>query len=721
APMGAAPDAGTSTDAARPAAQAEPKLGVHASLRVVAVVPSHGRAPDVVAVLGDLARVPREVVSGDAEVRRVELSVIVVDTASEPALRVSAPGLEVRTIRLRENVGGAGGFSAGIAAALREDGHDANEGRRHDLVWLVDSDARVEPDALTHLVRALDADANAVAAGAAIVDPESGLVHECGGRISRVSGVMRPARMGDDPADHAPREPFEVDYVAACCALVRTSAIERTGLWRDLFISHDDAEWFVRLARANAGRVLAVPAAQATHPVFGRGITWQRYYSARNAMQPLRALGRSWWSPARRGLRAACEVVRAARCAMRGEGALASLHMDGLRDGLHGDFARRGRMLPNEARGARGGVLSALGCIARGVPLALGHAMSRPHAAQVWTEPALRACEASVGGDDSASSSRGLDASDLSIIVLSYRRVDALVRTLAAISNDPDLRGAEIIVVDNASRDGTVERVAREFSSVRLIETDANLGVEAFNCGVTASTRDIVLILDDDATPDTGAVRRALDMLSGDPWMAAVTLHPRHPRDRRSEWRFASSARGASHNRERDISRDWPVMGCANLLRRSCWNAVGGYERGFFLYRNDADLALKLLACGWGVGFDPTLVVWHDSPFAARKSARWCQLATRNWLWMCKRHGARGSGVLAGAMGWAWAHRLAGLGASRQCAVLRGAMEGLFTRTPKMDPTCAPTGRDLARLLRLQMTRAGSASMNNSSSDRHSA
>ncbi|MDX9911915.1 MAG: hypothetical protein RBS39_08800, partial [Phycisphaerales bacterium] len=61
APMGAAPDAGTSTDAARPAAQAEPKLGVHASLRVVAVVPSHGRAPDVVAVLGDLARVPREV------------------------------------------------------------------------------------------------------------------------------------------------------------------------------------------------------------------------------------------------------------------------------------------------------------------------------------------------------------------------------------------------------------------------------------------------------------------------------------------------------------------------------------------------------------------------------------------------------------------------------------------------------------------------------------
>jgi GT2 family glycosyltransferase len=144
-------------------------------------------------------------------------------------------------------------------------------------------------------------------------------------------------------------------------------------------------------------------------------------------------------------------------------------------------------------------------------------------------------------------------------------------------------------------------------------------------------------------------------------------------------------------------------MGCANLVRRSCWLAVGGYEARFFLYRNDVDLALKMLSCGWGVGFDPSLVAWHDSAFTARKSARWCTLATRNWMWLCTRHGARGGGFTSALLGWAWAHRLAGRDLPRQWAVVRGAASGLWNRAPRLGPACAPTGRDLARLLRLQL------------------
>src|SRR5690606_34605702 len=102
-----------------------------------------------------------------------------------------------------------------------------------------------------------------------------------------------------------------------------------------------------------------------------------------------------------------------------------------------------------------------------------------------------------------------------------------------------------------------------------------------------------------------------------------------------SERPFARVLGGCSAPRD-----DWPVMGCGNLVRRSAWQAVGGYEESFFLYRNDVDLALKLLAAGGkggGVWFDPTWVVWHDSPAAApnrRKSLRWFELATRNWIWL---------------------------------------------------------------------------------------
>ena len=144
-------------------------------------------------------------------------------------------------------------------------------------------------------------------------------------------------------------------------------------------------------------------------------------------------------------------------------------------------------------------------------------------------------------------------------------------------------------------------------------------------------------------------------------------------------------------------------MGWGNLVRRRDWLAVGGYEAGFFLYRNDTDLAMKLLAAGRGVRFDPSLTVWHDSPAAATKSTRWFRTATRNWIWLCKRHG--GAGWLRHAlMGWAWAHKTAGLSLSAQIAALRGGWNGMFGRAPTLPENVRPDGSALDRLIRLQLS-----------------
>src|SRR5207253_932781 len=100
-----------------------------------------------------------------------------------------------------------------------------------------------------------------------------------------------------------------------------------------------------------------------------------------------------------------------------------------------------------------------------------------------------------------------------------------------------------------------------------------------------------VLILDDDAHREPAALEAALALLGQRPSIGAVALHPRHPASGASEWPFAERARTEAEER-------WPVMGCGNLVRTDAWRAVGGYEEGFFLYRNDVDLALKLLAAG---------------------------------------------------------------------------------------------------------------------------
>lgn len=287
----------------------------------------------------------------------------------------------------------------------------------------------------------------------------------------------------------------------------------------------------------------------------------------------------------------------------------------------------------------------------------------------------------------------------VSVIVLSHNRWPALRATLEHLMHRCGLPASAIVVVDNASTDGTPAHVAELYPEVRLHRLESNAGVEAFNVGARGADGELLLILDDDARPDPEALAAAAALLGRRPDLAAVTLHPRHPATGASEWPFAAAA-GQGDDR-------WPVMGCANLVRRADWEQVGGYDGGFFLYRNDTDLALRLLAAGRGVHFNPEWTVWHDSPAASRKSVRWHRLATRNWLWIARRHGRGASGVLAGVAGWAWAHRLAGVSVGRQWATIRGAAEGLLRRPPAVWESTGEEsgiGSGLKRLVELQFS-----------------
>jgi GT2 family glycosyltransferase len=286
------------------------------------------------------------------------------------------------------------------------------------------------------------------------------------------------------------------------------------------------------------------------------------------------------------------------------------------------------------------------------------------------------------------------EALSLSVVVLSYNRRPALLETLRRLHESPATRHAEVVVVDNGSADGSAAAVSEAAPWAKLIALDANEAIAGFNLGVETAQGELVLILDDDARPDPEAIARAVELLARRADLGAVTFVPFHPETGRSEWPFAETMIAP-----RD---DWPVMGCCNLVRRRVWRAVGGYEREFFLYRNDVDLALKILATGLGVHCDPAWRCEHDSPAAARKSKRWFRLATRNWAWLARRHN-RGWRALSGAcVGWAWAHGLAGISPRRHWNALCGAFEG-FVRIPPSLPSCVhPDGRAFALLLALR-------------------
>jgi len=290
------------------------------------------------------------------------------------------------------------------------------------------------------------------------------------------------------------------------------------------------------------------------------------------------------------------------------------------------------------------------------------------------------------------------NAVTISALVLVYNRERALARTLDELAKLPLI--ARVVVVDNASTDGSAS-AAEGRPDTKVVRLGVNTGVAAFARGIGEIETPFVLVLDDDAWPDAGSLSAAHALLSADDSLAAVALSPVHPESKVREW-----------PRLRSRSLESPFMGCGNLVRVSDWHAAGGYEGKFFLYRNDTDLALAFAALGRGVAFDPSWIVWHDSPAAGRKTERWLHLATRNWAWMARRH-ARGVWLVIGLVA-AFAHALreAGLSLRRVRAALRGVRQGLFTPAPLLPADVPRTGEGFRRLVRAKLGCPGFAGSN---------
>ncbi len=696
---------------------------------VHAVVPCFNRPDDVRRLLRALP----EQLDG-----RVELAVTIVDNASTPALDVDAgavPVVPVHVLRLERNAGGAGGFNAGLAHALATDPRLGSMGPDPAFLWLLDSDVLPRPGALSILVRTLLERRDALASGSAVADPATGRTVELGGHVDRRTGVLRPALRGGAGAPAL----VECDYVPACSALVRGWVVRRFGLLPDVFLNADDAEWFIRLTDMTGLRVLACRDSIVEHPRFDRAPTWQRYYQTRNARGPIEALDLPRRVVRRRAL---ADAARAAALALDRRDDLASLHIRGLRDAR---ARSRGTTDPREPSGpadlpvnptgvapmttvvrsgrnplgaARTALRAGPGPLARAAALgligslhALRLARTRPRSTPL-ARPAAAAFAAVATQHELLRTG---------VVVLGYNRCTAVIETLTHLVRDTGVTPANILVVDNASSDDTAARVRSEFSGVGVLALERNAGVEAFNIGVehlagafAAADRPLeaVLILDDDARPEPAALAHAAALLERRPVLDAVTLVPRHPSDGAWEWPMARSM----HARGLAATDAWPAMGCANLVRLSAWRRAGGYEAAYFLYRNDTDLALKLLAPRTvdaestvvppvrGVHMNPGWIAWHDSPAAARKSDRWHRLATRNWMWTARRH-ARGVDRVVGiAMGWLWAHKLAGASLLRHWATIRGAVDGLRQPAPPLPAGVVPDGQAYGFLLASQLS-----------------
>ncbi len=228
----------------------------------------------------------------------------------------------------------------------------------------------------------------------------------------------------------------------------------------------------------------------------------------------------------------------------------------------------------------------------------------------------------------------------LSVLVVTYNSADAVERSLPAIT--AELRGGdELIVCDNGSSDGTVERVRELAPAARVIELAGNPGFgAACNAGADAAANPLLLLLNPDAVVAAG-FREAivLPLAEGRGWDAWQGLVTSDAGARVNTWGGAVHFTGISWaggaGRPIAAAPADPVeipfpSGACLLIARELWRSLGGFSPPYFLYHEDTDLGLRLWLAGGRVGLEPRARVEHEYEFD-KGSSKWFYLERNRW------------------------------------------------------------------------------------------
>ena len=224
---------------------------------------------------------------------------------------------------------------------------------------------------------------------------------------------------------------------------------------------------------------------------------------------------------------------------------------------------------------------------------------------------------------------------ELSIVVVAYRNPELTRECLRSVFEQTH-GSFEVIVLDNASGDGTAEMVAAEFPRARLYSLDQNIGfARGNNLAASHARGDWLLLLNPDTVVLDGALDHLLAFARTRPdggIYGGRTLQPDGRVNPTSCWGLPTLwstlcfATGASTlfpdsrwlnpeslgRWERDSVRTvGAISGCLLLLRRSLWERLGGFDERFFMYGEDIDLAVRARALGFAPLITPDATVVH--------------------------------------------------------------------------------------------------------------
>jgi len=273
------------------------------------------------------------------------------------------------------------------------------------------------------------------------------------------------------------------------------------------------------------------------------------------------------------------------------------------------------------------------------------------------------------------------DVPAVAVVVVSYNTRDMTVDCIRSIRSQTRTP-CRIIVVDNASTDGSAAAVRDAFPDVELIALEENIGfARANNLAVRRCTEEFVLLLNPDTVVLDGAIDRLLRFTADRPgagiWggrtrFADGSLNPASCWARMTPWSVTCRVLGLTRafprrtvfnpeamggwDRAQERSVDI-VSGCFFLVRRSVWDRLAGFDESFFMYGEEADLCLRArrIGCSPAVTPDAEIVHYggaserHRTEKAIRLLAAKVTLIRRHWPRTTRWYGLGAYTAWAGA------------------------------------------------------------------------
>ncbi len=209
----------------------------------------------------------------------------------------------------------------------------------------------------------------------------------------------------------------------------------------------------------------------------------------------------------------------------------------------------------------------------------------------------------------------------VSIVIVNHNGRRFIDRCISSLMKS-DYRDLEVIMVDNASEDDSVDLVSRSFPSVKVIRNDTNLGyASGCNRGAYAAAGDYVVFMNSDIEVSREWLGPLLETCSRP--NVAVCGGKMLLQDRRSQIYSAGGAlnflsvpidRGffdidsGQFDRREDVGY---VSGAAMMVNRGVFEKLGGFDGGYFAYCEEVDLCLRAWIAGYRVVYEPTSIVYH--------------------------------------------------------------------------------------------------------------